>query len=85
MNYLSKTKCFILCCVRDLKAKGKPAPRSGSMRYPISQLREDYRKQWGKPLVLTTLAFGNLVELLEWDLFSDIVRVEDAALIGETG
>ena len=70
---------------RELKARGKAVPSSDSMRYCISHLREDYRKQWGKPLLLTLLSFGNLVELLEWDLFSDIIRTEETTHVGEMG
>ena len=51
----------------------------------MSRLREDYRRQWGKVLSIMPLAFGNLLELLQWELFADVIRVEEADTRGEKG
>ena len=62
---------------RDLAAKGRPALDPSATRYCLSRLRDDYRRQWGKVLSLMPLAFGNLVELMQWELFADLLRVEE--------
>ena len=51
----------------------------------MSRLREDYRKQWGKVLSIMPLAFGNLLELMQWEAFHDVIKVVDADHRGERG
>ncbi|KAG1658599.1 hypothetical protein FOA52_016211 [Chlamydomonas sp. UWO 241] len=79
-----------LAALAKARAAGElPAnpPRDGGPResYPVAALREDYRREWGKVLQLMPLAFGDLVELLQWELFRNVVEVKSAERAGEKG
>ena len=69
----------------QVPATAIPSVLAGQYRYPLSKLREEYRRQWNKVLQVMPMAFGDLVEVLSWELFAPLVRLEEAESRGEKG
>jgi hypothetical protein len=53
-------------------------------RYYLPRLRDDFRRQWGKQLHTIQVGCTDLVDMLRWELFSGIVRVEDEDVVAGT-
>jgi hypothetical protein len=67
-------------------ADSKPVSSSGSTaRYPAVRVREDYKRTHGRALHIAPLGFANLVEFLQWGVYSSIVAVDQAMQKGEKG
>jgi hypothetical protein len=47
--------------------------------YRVTQLPADYQRLWRRALNVSSLGFADVLELLTWELFSEVIRVEEDA------